>query len=94
MYCEEIMNQVTFYKQYKAFKEGKQSIVDEPREGRPSTTRTEVIKHIAARFLQEKRRITVRVSVLITRLHQEHYINKIWLYHGDEQPYVAHTLVI
>jgi len=35
VYGEQVMNKVTFYKWYKAFEEGRESIGDMPREGRP-----------------------------------------------------------
>lgn len=60
VYGEDVMNQVTFYKWYKAFKEGRENITDEPREGRPSTSRSEVLKNTAAAIVSEDRRITVR----------------------------------
>lgn len=60
VYGEDVMNQVTFYKWYKAFEEGRESIADEPREGRPSTSRTEVLQNTAAAIVREDRRMTIR----------------------------------
>jgi len=65
VYDEDIMNQVSFYKWYKASEEGRESITDELRDGRRSTSRTEVVNNTVAPNYPQERRITVRELNLI-----------------------------
>ncbi len=59
-YGDRVMSMATFYRWYNLFREGREGVEDEPREGRPSTARTEVLKNTADVIVREDRRITVR----------------------------------
>jgi len=89
VYGEQVMNKVTFYKWYKAFKEGRESIGDMPREGRPSTSRTSG-RTVTADYY---------ISVLTTMLQHfkkkwpKRKISEILLHHDNARPHVAHSVV-
>ena len=58
---DEVLSQSQVYKWYQAFKNGRQSVEDEPRDGRPSTSTTD--DHIAGvrDVLNSDRRLSVRL---------------------------------
>lgn len=60
VYGERVMSQVTFYRWYKAYQEGRERVEDDPREGRPSTSRNSALINTADVIIREDRRITVR----------------------------------
>jgi len=63
VYVEDVINQVTLYKWYKAFEEGRESIANKLRKRRPPTSHMEVVKNTAAPIIRQKRRITIRELV-------------------------------
>jgi len=60
-YGEHALSRSQRFKWYKAFSEGRESIKDEPRAGRPSTSKTENNVEIVRALVRSDRRLTVRM---------------------------------
>ena len=54
------MNKIAVYKWVKRFSEGRESVTDEKRSGRPATSRTEENITKVRQIVRENRRLTVR----------------------------------
>jgi len=66
-YGQDVMSNVTFYWWYNAFKDGRESVADEPRDGRPSMAQNEILVNTAIVIVRKDKRTTVRE--LATRLN-------------------------
>jgi len=60
-YGEHALSRSKLFKWYKAFSEGRESIKDEPRSGRPSTSKTDNNVEIVRDLVRSDRRLTVRM---------------------------------
>jgi len=60
VYWDNAMKKTTVYKWVKRFPEGRESVTDEGRSGRPATSRTEENIAKIRQILRENRRLTVR----------------------------------
>ena len=60
-YGEHALSRSQVFKRYKAFSEGRESIKDEPRSGRPSTSKTDNYVEIVRALVRPDRRLTVRM---------------------------------
>jgi len=60
-YGEHALWRSQVFKWYKAFSEGRESIKDEPRSGRPSTSKTDNNVEIVRTLVRSDRRLTVRM---------------------------------
>ena len=60
-YGEHAFSRSQVFKWYKAFSEGRESIKDEHRSGRPSTSKTDNNVEIVRALVQSDRRLTVRM---------------------------------
>ena len=60
VYGDEAMKKTAVYKWVKRFSEGRESVTDEERSGRPATSRTEENIAKVRQIVRENRRLTVR----------------------------------
>jgi len=60
VYGDNALNKITVYKWVKHFSEGRESVTDEERSGRPETSRTEENIAKVRQIIRENRRLTVR----------------------------------
>ena len=60
-YGEHALSRSQVFKWYKAFSEGSESIKDEPRSGRPSSSKTDNNVEIVRALMRSHRRLTVRM---------------------------------
>ena len=60
VYGDKTMKKTAVYKWVKRFTEGRESVTDEERSGRPATSRTEENIAKARKIVRENRRMTVR----------------------------------
>jgi len=60
VYGDSGMKKTTVYKWVKRFSEGRESVNDEERSGRPATSRTEENIANVSQIVRENRRLTVR----------------------------------
>jgi len=60
VYGDSAMNKIAVYKWVKRFSEGRESVTDEKRSGRPATSRTEENITKVRQIVRENRRLTVR----------------------------------
>ena len=60
VYGDNAMKKTAVYKWLKRFSEGRESVTDEERSGRPATSRTEENFAKVRQTLRENRRLTVR----------------------------------
>jgi len=60
VYGDNVMKKTAVYKWVKRFSEGRESVTDEERSGRPATSRTEENIAKVRQILRENRRLTVR----------------------------------
>jgi len=60
VYGDNAMKKTTVYKWVKSFAEGRESVTDEERSGRPATSRTEENIAKVRQIVRENRRLTVR----------------------------------
>jgi len=65
------MNKTAVYKWVKRFSEGRESVTDEERSGRPATNRTEENIAKVRQILRENRRLTVRSIVEHVNIDRE-----------------------
>ena len=61
-YGEHAFSRSHVFKWYKAFSEGRESIKDEPRSGRPSTSKTDNNVEIVGAHVWSDRRLSVRMT--------------------------------
>jgi len=99
-YGEHAMSRSQVFKWYKAFSEGRESIKDEPRSGRLSTSKTDNNVEIVRALVRSDRRLTVRMiaselNLNHTTVHQilteELAIADNWMLHHDNAP--CHTAI-
>ena len=71
VYGDNAMKKTAVYKWVKRFSEGRESVTDEERSGRPATSRTE--KNIAKvrQIVRRNRRVTVRIMVEQANIDKE-----------------------
>jgi len=60
-YGEDCMSRTQCYELFKRFKEGRISVGEDPRPGRPSTSTNDHVERVRA-VIRGKRRLTVRVA--------------------------------
>ena len=60
VFGDSAMKKTAVYKWVKRFSEGRESVTDEERSGRPATSRTEENIAIVRQILHENRQLTVR----------------------------------
>ena len=60
VYGDNAVKKTTFYKWVKRFNEGRESVTDEERSGRPTTSRTEENIAKFRQIMRENNRLTVR----------------------------------
>ena len=60
VYRDNAMKKTAVYKLVKRFSEGRESVTDEERSGRPATSRTEANIAKVRQIVRENRRLTVR----------------------------------
>ncbi|GFX38470.1 uncharacterized protein TNCV_2344431 [Trichonephila clavipes] len=81
-YGRESLSQAQVFRWHKMFKEGRESVVDELRAGRPSTSRTAENEQRARHLLNTDRRLSVRMIAAISLIN---YF--LWTY----SPYLKYT---
>ena len=99
-YGEHALSRSQVFKWYKAFSEGRESIKDEPRSVRPSTSKTDNNVEIVRALMRSDRWLTVRMIAIElnlnhTTVHQilteELTIADNWMLHPDNAP--THTAI-
>jgi len=71
VYGDNVIMKTTVYKCVKRFSEGRESVTDEERSGRPGTSRTEENIANVCQIMREKRRLTVRSIAEQVNIYRE-----------------------
>jgi len=71
VYGDNAMKKTAVYKWVKRFSEGRESVTDEERSGRPATSRTEENIANVRPILRENRRLTVRSIAELVNIDRE-----------------------
>jgi transposase len=79
VYRDNAMKKTAVYKWVKRFSEGRESVTDEERSGRPATSRTEENPGKIRQIVRENLRLTVNVHLLC--------------YAPDSQPFLSHIVL-
>ncbi|CAK9816700.1 Protein GVQW3 [Anthophora quadrimaculata] len=87
-YGDNVLSRAQVFRWFKAFSEGRESIEDEPRSRRPSSSRTDKNVNRMWNLLCSDRRLTVRM--IGEELNLTHTINN-WVLHYDNAP--CHTTI-
>jgi transposase len=70
-YGEECLSRISVFEWHKRFKEGRESLQDDERKGRPSTSRTEESTEVIQKCLAEVRTLSLRILEEMTGINRE-----------------------
>ncbi|KAJ8940841.1 hypothetical protein NQ318_005287 [Aromia moschata] len=71
VYGNECLSRTQVFEWFKRFKEGRETTEDDPRPGRPSSSKTDENIEEIGKLIREDRRLSIRGLTEITRIHKE-----------------------